>query len=521
MCEGARSERDPASLIQLQDEDVYAIEEEARRAARGNLAGFTLYTHEGYRLNWHHRLIFRKLDAFIEGRIKRLIITAPPRSGKSEAVSRRMPAAIFGRKPGAKIISASHGAKYASKLNRDVQRIMLSPRYKELYPDTRLSEKRIATTTEGNWLRNSTEFEIVGHGGHYMSTGVNGGVSGYGADYLIVDDPLRHRKDANSPVVRNRIWEWFNDDLVNRLDGDGGILVMATRFHQDDLIGRLIDAKKVTEDSEELDEEDDDGESWHVLNLPARMDDLKTKDPDDPRAEKEILWPWLWAGRRDDLSPEEMAEKSHRRLARREVASPYGFSALFQQTPTPKGGQAFKVEKITIVVTAPSPRLKTVRYWDKAGTEGGGKFTAGVKMSKMENGNYLIEDVVRGQWSALKREQRIKDTATVDGISCTIYVEKEGGSGGKESAENSARNLAGFIIHLDPPGSSKELRAEGVEAQVEAGNVYMMQGPWNAPFLEELRLFPLGTFKDQVDALSGAFNKLTRSGNQLALGQKS
>lgn len=463
----------------------------------------------------------RKLDAFIAGKIKRLIITAPPRSGKSELVSRRMPAAIFGRNPKAKIISTSHGAKYASKLNRDVQRIMLSPRYKELYPDTRLSEKRIATTTEGNWLRNSMEFEIVGHGGHYMSAGVGGGIAGYGADYIIVDDPLRHRKDANSPVVRQRIWEWFNDDLVNRLDGDGGILVMATRFHQDDLIGRLINAKTISEDSEELDEEDnDDGEAWHVLNLPARMDDLKTKDADDPRADGEILWPWLWAGRRDDLSKEEMAAKAKRRLNRREIASPFGFSALFQQSPTPKGGQAFKVEKLVLVPTAPSKRIKTVRYWDKAGTEGGGKFTAGIKMSKMENGNFLIEDMVRGQWSALKREERIKDTATLDGISCTIYVEKEGGSGGKESAENTARNLAGFIIHLDPPGSSKELRAEGVEAQVEAGNVYMLVAPWNAALIEEMRLFPLGTFKDQVDALSGAFNKLTKAGNQLALGQK-
>jgi predicted phage terminase large subunit-like protein len=507
-------------VVKLEDEDVFALEEEARSRARKSMVGFTLYTHEGYRLNWHHRLIARKLDAFIEGKIKRLIVTAPPRSGKSELVSRRMPAAIFGRNPRAKIISTSHGAKYASKLNRDVQRIMLSAPYKELYPQTRLSEQRIATTTEGNWLRNSTEFEIVGHGGYYMSAGVGGGIAGYGADYIIVDDPLRHRKDANSPVVRERIWEWFHDDLMNRLDGDGGVLVMATRFHEDDLIGRLINAKTIQEDSEELDDEDDDGETWHVLNLPARLDDLAFKDPEDPRKLGDILWPWLWAGRLDSLTTEQMIAKAKRRLGRREAASPYGFSALFQQRPTPKDGKDFKVEKLRIVQSAPAKRTQTVRYWDKAGTEGGGKYTAGVKFSKLEDGSYLIENVVRGQWSTLRREQVIKDTAVADSITCSIYIEREPGSGGKESAENTVRNLAGFIIYIDPPGTSKELRAEPVAAQIEGGNVAMLAGPWNEAFIEELRHFPFGTYKDQVDALSGAFNKLTPTGLQAALGLK-
>jgi predicted phage terminase large subunit-like protein len=493
----------------LDPRDVLALEAKARERARRTMAGFTLHTHDGYRLNWHHRLIARRLDDFIAGRIKRLIISAPPRSGKSELVSRRMPAAIFGRNPKAKIISTSHGAKYASKLNRDVQRIMLSPAYKELYPDTRLSEKRVATTTEENWLRNSTEFEIIGHGGHYMSAGVGGGIAGYGADYIIVDDPLRHRKDANSLVIRDRIWEWFHDDLENRLDGDGGILVMATRFHEDDLIGRLINHKKVTEDGEDLDEEDQDGESWHILNLPARMDFPEEKYPEDPRGDGDILWPWLWAGRRDDLTAEQMVAKSKRRLARREKASPYGFSALFQQRPTLKSGDMFPVDRIEMVHSAPSERVMTVRYWDKAGTQGGGKYTAGVKMSLLKDGRYLIEDVVRGQWSALNRENKMKDTAKADGKSVIIWVEKEGGSGGKESAENTARNLAGYRIKLETPNTSKEIRAEPFSEQVEAGNVLMIVGPWNKPYKDELRAFgPSAAYKDQVDASSGAFNKL-------------
>lgn len=507
----------PWMVLRLEDEDVFALEEEARARARNNLVGMTLHTHEGYRVNWHHRLIARKLDAFIEGRIKRLIITAPPRTGKSQLVSRQMPAAIFGRKPGAKIISTTHGAKYASKLNRDVQRIMLSPAYKELYPDTRLAETHGAA--EGSWLRNSTEFEIIRHGGHYMSAGVGGGIAGYGADYLLVDDPIRHRKDANSPLIRQRIWEWFHDDLMNRLDGDGGVLVMATRFHEDDLIGRLINAKKVEEDSEELGDEEDDGETWHILNLPARMDVPEEKDADDLREKGEVLWPWLWAGRRDDLTPEDMSARAKRRLARREKSSPYGFSALFQQRPTPKEGESFKVERMEIVQSIPSPVVKSVRYWDKGGTEGGGKYTAGVKISKLKDGRFIIQNVVRGQWSALRREQTIKDTAILDTVAVTIVVEQEPGSGGKESMENTVRNLAGFVVRRDLPTGAKDVRAEPVSAQIEAGNVLMLAGPWNQPLKDELRHFPLGTYSDQADALSGGFNFLARGGNQAALGQ--
>jgi predicted phage terminase large subunit-like protein len=154
---------------------------------------------------------------------------------------------------------------------------------------------------------------------------------------------------------------------------------------------------------------------------------------------------------------------------------------------------------------------KSVRYVDKAGTEAGGAYTAFVLMHELRDGTYVIEDVRRGQWSALERERRLLQTAQSDSNFChpySVYIEQEPGSGGKESAEASVRMLKGFRAYVDKVTGSKEIRAEPYAAQVQGGNVALLAGPWNADFLDEHEVWPNGKFKDQVDAASGAFNKL-------------
>ena len=149
-----------------------------------------------------------------------------------------------------------------------------------------------------------------------------------------------------------------------------------------------------------------------------------------------------------------------------------------------------------------------VRYWDKAATAGGGARTAGVLIAKNAQGLYWVEDVVCGQWSALRREEIVRATAERDGGEVDIWLEQEPGSGGKESAEASIRNLAGFTVHADRVTGDKCERAAPLAAQCEAGNVRLVRGAWNQRYLEELCAFPLGSYADQVDASSGAFNKL-------------
>jgi predicted phage terminase large subunit-like protein len=154
--------------------------------------------------------------------------------------------------------------------------------------------------------------------------------------------------------------------------------------------------------------------------------------------------------------------------------------------------------------------VMTVRYWDKAGTEGGtGAYTAGVKMSKLKNGTYIVEDVKRGRWASEEREAIIKRCAESDGQKCYVAVEQEPGSGGKESAEATVRNLAGFVSSKDRPTGNKVFRADPYSVQVNNGNVKLLTGAWNKDYVDELKHFPNSTYKDQTDASSGAFAKLT------------
>jgi len=149
-----------------------------------------------------------------------------------------------------------------------------------------------------------------------------------------------------------------------------------------------------------------------------------------------------------------------------------------------------------------------IRYWDKGGTDDKGDYTAGIKLSVDRAGAYTIEDVVRGQWSVFDRETIIKQTAQSDGVGVDIWIEQEPGSGGKDSALSTIRNLAGYTVHADRPTGDKETRAEPFAAQCEAGNVRIVRSDWNAAYLTELTGFPYGKHDDQVDASSGAFNKL-------------
>lgn len=171
----------------------------------------------------------------------------------------------------------------------------------------------------------------------------------------------------------------------------------------------------------------------------------------------------------------------------------------------------FKRQWFEIVDKAPF-YVERVRYWDKAGTEGAGAYTCGALMSyDKKTGLFHIEDVIRGQWSALERETIIKQSAQADDARyglVQVWQEQEPGSGGKESAEATVRNLVGHAIRTERVTGDKITRAHPFAAQAEANNVRLVKGAWNGVFLDEMASFPFGTYKDQVDATSGAFNKL-------------
>lgn len=505
--------------------DRDALIRHTRNLARESLMAFTVYTDGNYRQAWHNEMLARYLDKFVRGEIKRLILSAPPRTGKSELVSLKMPAYILGRNPRAKILSASHTADLANSFSRKLQRLIMSEPYRELFPETCLKDYP-GPEMAGNvsqWTQTDKEFDVIGHGENYRCFGVGAAPAGKGGDFILIDDPIRNRKEAESAKFRDDLWEWYLDDIESRDEGGAGILVMATRWHDDDLTGRLLKTQRAVIVSEDTDEDQDFGDRWVYLNLPSILEDEKDRHVDDERGERdprkigETLWPWRWAGRRDDLPPDILEEKSLRKLKKRQTINPYGFSALYQGKPTPRTGAFFDVTKIKVVTSAPFPIRRTCRYWDKAATQDGGKRTAGVKMSIMDlitptaTGQrvaLLVEHAIAGQWSTGTREKNIKDMAETDGKGVTICIEQEPGSAGVDSAQSTVGNLFGFHMFVDKVTGDKETRAEPLQGMVDNGLVYMLNGDWNLGYKDELRAFPRGAFKDLVDASSGACNYL-------------
>lgn len=291
---------------------------------------------------------------------------------------------------------------------------------------------------------------------------------------------MKNRQEADSEVFREHLWEWYTSTFFSRQDNANvGILITLTRWHEDGLEGRLLG----------LAEQSDIADKWDVLSLPALAEDMQEYDP---RQEGEALWPTRFPA--DFMAV--VKEQSSR-----------DFSALYQQRPAPREGSMFKRHWFPIVDEAPVDAQR-VRYWDNAGTEGDGDYTAGVRMARTADGIYYVEDVVRGQWSPHQREANKKQTAVLDGPRVRIWNEQEPGSSGKESAQNTTRNLAGFIVHADRPTGDKAVRAEGFASQCEAGNVRVVKGDWNKAYIDEMCSFPMGKHDDQVDGSSGAFNKL-------------
>lgn len=464
-----------------------AAEEEARRAAaRSSILDFTTYTSPTYQTTWYHRVICDFIDRVVRGEIKRGMIFAPPRHGKSEIVSRRLPGYYLGLHPDRHIIACSYSSGLASRMNRDVQRIMDGDAYKALFPKTRLYGKNIRTVAHGSWLRNNELFEVVDLAGSYRAAGVGGGVTGMGASLILLDDYLKSAAEARSDTIREGHWEWFTQDIYTRQAPNCAILIICTRWHHDDIPGRLLKAA-----------EEGEGEPWEVLRIPA-LAEAERCHPEDPREEGEALW------------PERYSEEFLKRARKQQGARVFG--SLYQQRPTPKEGGLFEEGWFTIQQAAPA-RVNlshVVRVWDK-GYSSEGDPSGGVQMALGHDGLFYITDVreLVGH-SPRARNQAILNTAKTDkdamGFQRT-YLEQPPGAG-TETTDTLVRLLAGYPVEVILPRGAKEERAEPLSDQVEAGNVVLIAGPWNRKFIDQCCQFPEGEHDDMVDAAAHAFNQL-------------
>ena len=238
------------------------LTDDKRKAAQKTLMAFTEYTKPDYRTSWHHKALAKMLDRVAAGKCRRLMVFMPPQHGKSELVSRRFPAWMLGKNPDLRLIAASHTHELAVAMNRDVQRIMDRQEYHEIFPDVRLATPR---SPRGLFLPRRTMgfLEIADKRGSLRSAGVGQSIAGLPADGAIIDDPFGKREDADSAAIRQKVWDWYANDLYTRLSADAWIVLTHTRWHRDDLAGRLL--QKMADRA---------ADQWEVLCLPAIRTEL-------------------------------------------------------------------------------------------------------------------------------------------------------------------------------------------------------------------------------------------------------
>jgi predicted phage terminase large subunit-like protein len=431
-----------------------------RRVCRTDLLEFTSYTKPDYLVGPHHRLISAALQRVERREIDRLMIFCPPRHGKSELVSKRFPAWYLGRHPDHQFICASYGQDLASSFGREARNIVGSEEYGRIFPLAKLA----ADSSAMNRWHNAS-------GGVYVAAGVGGPVTGKGADILSIDDPFKDRMEANSETTREAVWDWYASTAYTRLMPGGAVILTMTRWHPDDLAGRLLEAQETG------------GDRWEVLNLPAINEDGTA------------LWPERYS--RDTLN----------RI--RGAIGELEWAALYDQKPTLAEGALFKVGLIGTLTAAPAGGA-VVRAWDLAATEQVGTrdpdWTVGVKMQRTPDGRYVVQDIMRLRGGPDEVEATIVNTARQDGYGVRIGIAQDPGQAGKTQIAYLTRKLAGFTVESGPETGDKATRAAPYTSQVNVGNVSVVEAKWNKAYLDELRAFPGGTKDDQVDASSRAFS---------------
>jgi len=471
--------------MMITHDDLIQIERELSHrhlAEFVKLAWPVLEPAQRYVHSWHIDAVCEHLEAVTYGQLSRLLINVPPGTMKSMLVNVFWPAWEWGPlgQASMRFIGASHSESLATRDNLKMRRLVQSEWFQERW-STKLTGDQNAKTyfeTEATGFRLSCPVSSM--------TGRRG-------DRVAWDDP--HSVEAAiSDAHRETALRVFTETLPTRLNNpdSSAIIIVMQRLHEEDVAGYIL--------------EHDLG--YEHLMLPMEFEPerrcVTSLGFADPRTEDgELLFPARF--------PREVVDRD------KKVMGSYATAGQFQQRPAPRTGGFFEADKLEVVDKVP-PLVALVRYWDKAGTKGshsakakeGSARTAGVLMGKGEDGRYYVLDVHAGRWEAPERERQIKAKAETDEPRTVIWIEQEPGSGGKESAQATVTNLAGFRIHSERPSGDKVLRAEPYSVQVEAGNVKLLRGAWNKEFVDEHRTFPKGKLKDQIDAAGGAFSKLAR-----------
>ncbi len=442
------------------------------------------------RLNYtdFHLKYYRILHRFAVGDIKKLIVTIPPQHGKSEGSTRLLPAFMLGLNPDRRVAIASYSDTFAKRFNRDIQRIIDSPIYTELFPDTRLNGKNIVTVATAP-LRNSSDFEIVNHLGSLKAVGRGGALTGNPVDVMILDDLYSNAMEGNSPTVREAIWEWYTSVVKTRLHNDSQELIVFTRWHEDDLIGRIEGKENVVELSS-LDSIDPHFDGWYKLNFDAIKESAPTEI--DPREYGAPLWS-------DRHGLKLLNEK--RALDR------HSFDCMYQGRPASREGMLYGDGFKTYRLSDKPEVTSKNNYTDTA--DQGEDNLCSICYEVGTDGNIYIVDVVYSSAPMEVTEPAVADML-IRNDTRTAYIESNnGGRGFARAVGNIAKKVR---VDWFNQSSNKEARILTNAATVQKFVFFPEDWPIRWPKLYTdltgyKRMFRANRWHDAPDVLTGIIEK--------------
>ena len=442
-----------------------------RELCRKRLLPFVVKSNPHYLPGWVHKDICKRLERFSDQvankESPRLMITMPPRSGKSELASRTFPAWHLGRHASHEIISCSYSGQLANDFSRKVRNLMREPLYHSIF-DTRLDPETQAVS-----------FWATTAAGGYMPAGTGGAITGRGAHIALVDDPVKNREEAESETIRQQVWDWYTSTLYTRLAPGGGVLVIQTRWHHDDLAGRL------------LEDMGNGGEQWELVEYPAIAVEDETY-----RRKGEALHP--------ERYPIDALERIKRTIG------PRDFQALYQQKPSADEGDYFTLNMIRYYKSADLPPRETLRFytaWDTAvATKQVNDWSVGITVGVDQSENLWVVDMVRRRMDSDQLVEEILDTweiwrSDLTGIEEGVIKHAIGPFLQKRVTERRAHSFNEEPLKVGR--ADKVARARSIQGMMKQGRVFIPEDAGFTPdFTNELLQFPNGKHDDQVDALA-------------------
>jgi predicted phage terminase large subunit-like protein len=431
----------------------------------------------------HVALINRELQAAAIGELRAqgyrgIIISLPPRHGKSMECSHYFPAWFLGTFPEKSVGLASYEADFASTWGRRAREVL-----EQFGPKVFGVKVDHGSRAASYWRVRKIGQEAGIDVGSMVTAGIGGPLTGRGVHVLIVDDPIKNAIEAHSKSKRQAIWEWWTSTAATRIEPKGFAIIIMTRWHEDDLAGRLLAGMA------------EDGWKWKHINIPA----LALEDDPLGREPGEALWPQRYPA--SEL------------LVIKRALGTYVWNSLFQGRPAESEGGYFETDWLHVVDEPPEAVKRVVRYWDLAATDAAGDYLAGVRLERLKNDHYYVADVVRGRHSSAGVEDAICDTAAADGRSVRVVIAQERGASGKLFVDIIKRKLPGYDVKGDTERGDKGVRARPVSACAERGELHIQKAAWTADYVTELVQFDHGANDDQVDATSGAFKTLQKGGS--------